>query len=207
MQKILTLMDPSGTRSREAEVVQTSAPDEDADLEDVVEAHSPKQPNTTLKRQCADGHCNQRLWPAWRRCRGWSACSRSSATPCAQVDDAVHSNITITPFVYTQYDKEMSCANPEPLVALEPRNIFFAHLRVLECANAGNVPLWTACCLHTRRPLEDCHLLVADLLSSTQKKCDYVSGHLSQLQDAQVFHLLSSFHHDCQIPSRQESSR
>ena len=64
----------------------------------------------------------------------------------------------------------MSCANPEPLVALEPSNIFFARLRVLECANAGNVPLWTVCCLHTRRPLEDCHLVVTDLLSSTQKK-------------------------------------
>ena len=45
----------------------------------------------------------------------------SSATPCVQVGDAIHSNYTQSLFFQTPCDKEMSCAIPEPVLAHEPR--------------------------------------------------------------------------------------
>ena len=55
----------------------------------------------------------------------------TGATPCVQ-----------------EGDEEMPCANPEPIAALEPRReiVKNACMRVLECANAGNVLLWTVHC-------------------------------------------------------------
>ena len=63
----------------------------------------------------------------------------TGATPCVRVGD-----------------EEMSCANPEPEAALEPRKeiVKNACMRVLECANAGNVPLWTVYCLQKKQLCE-----------------------------------------------------
>ena len=80
---------------------------------------------------------------------------------------------------------------------LEPCKDIFVP-RVLECANAGNVPLWTVYCLHSPSVNGGLPSLVADLHKVEEKPkrlCDCVSRHLSWLRDDEVFLVLSSLHH------------
>ena len=81
---------------------------------------------------------------------------------------------------------------------------------MLKCSNAGNVPLWTAYCLRFLSVTERLPSLVADLplylnWKNLVNNFASISRHFSWLQEDQVFHLLSSLHHDCQVRSRHKS--
>ena len=99
------------------------------------------------------------------------------------------------------YGEKMNFGGLSLQLSLEPRKkCVKACPRVLECASAGKVPLWTVYRLHTPSVTGRLLSLVTAPLCATE--ATMFSRHLSWLQNDHVFHVLSSHHHDCQTSSR-----
>ena len=104
---------------------------------------------------------------------------------------------------WTTIDLSVNLKGNLPCIGLEPRKT---------CASAGNVQLWTMCWKHLPSVTGRLPSLVADPRThfsdptSSEKKilCLCFAPFVSWLQDDQVFHLLSSLHHNCKLSSRQE---